>query len=119
MKPGDSINVKVTVISTGNEVKSSGVFIDIHASERGRVKCKNQKCQQTLNISNKTIKQAISIAPAFVLQPNETKVSESAIRLPMGQPKYHGTISHEWMIRGRLEAFSNDPGSGFPRIDVR
>ncbi|MBN1678376.1 MAG: sporulation protein [Candidatus Thermoplasmatota archaeon] len=119
MKPGDSINVKVTVVSTGKEVKSGGVFVDVHAAEKGQVKCKNAKCQQMVNISNETVKQAISIAPAFVLQPNETKVFESTIQLPMGQPTYHGVVNHEWMIRGRLEAFGNDPDSGFQRIEVR
>lgn len=117
MKPGDSISVKVTVVSMGKEVKSGGVFVDIHSFEKGQVKC--GKCQQLVNINNETAKQAISIAPAFVLQPNETKVFESTIQLPMGQPTYHGTMNHDWMIRGRLEAFGNDPDSGFQKIEVR
>jgi hypothetical protein len=40
LKPGDSLPVKVTVVSMGKEVKSSGVFVDIVAAETGQVKCK-------------------------------------------------------------------------------
>jgi len=117
LKPGDSINVKVTVVSMGKEVKSGGVFVDIHADEQGQVKCST--CQKMVNVKNETVKQAINIAPAFVLQPNESKTFESTIQIPMGQPTYHGTIRNEWRIRGRLDAFGNDPDSGFQVIEVR
>lgn len=117
LKPGDSIAVKVTVVSMGKEVKSGGVFVDIHAIEQGQVKC--NKCQQMVPLKVETVKQAIPIAPAFVLQPNETKTFESTIQIPMGQPTYHGAIRHEWMIRGRLDAFGNDPDSGFQTIEIR
>ncbi len=41
LKPGDSLPVKVTVVSMGKEVKSSGVFVDIHAEETGNIRCKH------------------------------------------------------------------------------
>lgn len=118
LKPGDPLPVKVTVVSMGKEVKSSGVFVDVHAEENGQVKCKH--CGQNTQVHNETIKQAIPVGPAMVLQPNETKVFEATIQIPMGaQPSYGGTIRHEWKIRGRLEAFGNDPDSGFQVIEVR
>ncbi|HUW42694.1 MAG TPA: hypothetical protein VMW02_00495 [Thermoplasmata archaeon] len=117
MKTGDSINVKVTVVSTGREVKSGGVFVDIHAMEGGQVKCKH--CGQMIPVQAETVKQAIPIGPAFVLQPNETKVFEANIQIPSGQPSYSGQIRHEWKIRGRLDAFGNDPDSGFKTIEIR
>jgi len=117
LKPGDALPVKVTVISMGKEVKSSGVFVDIIAAEAGQVKC--QHCGQMTQVKNETIKQALPVGPAMVLQPNETKVFEQTIQIPMGQPSYGGTVSHEWKIRGRLEAFGNDPDSGFQTLQVR
>lgn len=114
---GGSLPVKVTVVSMGKEVKSSGVFVDIEAVEHGNVKCKH--CGQMTPVKNETIKQAIPVGPAMVLQPNETKVFEATIQIPMGQPSYNGNISHEWKIRGRLEAFGNDPDSGFQSLQVR
>lgn len=117
MRPGDSINVKVTVVSMGKEVKSGGVFVDIHATEAGQVKCNT--CQKMVNVNHETVKQAINIAPAFVLQPNESRTFESTIQIPMGQPTYNGTVRNEWRIRGRLDAFGNDPDSGFQMIEVR
>ena len=117
MKPGDSLPVKVTVVSMGKEVKSSGAFVDIEAIESGQIKCTN--CGQMTPHKNQTIRQSIPIGPAMVLQPNETKVFEMTIQIPMGQPSYSGTVSHEWHIRGRLEAFGNDPDSGFQVLQVR
>ncbi len=118
LKPGDALPVKVTVISMGREVKSSGVFVDIHAEETGSIRCKH--CGQVTPIKNETIKQAIPVGPAMVLQPNETKVFEATINIPMGAaPTYNGAVRHEWKIRGRLEAFGNDPDSGFQSIEIR
>ncbi len=117
LKVGDELPVKVTVVSTGGEVKSNGVYVDLRAEERGDVRC--SQCGQRAHVHEKTINQEIPIAPAFVLQPGETKVFEQVIRIPQGQPTYRGIVSHEWEIRGRLEAFGNDPDSGFKRIEVK
>jgi len=117
MKPGDSLSVKVTVVSMGREVKSAGVFVDVHAAETGQVKCNT--CQKMVNINHETVKQAIPIGPAFVLQPNESKTFEGTIQLPMGQPTYNGQVRHQWSIRGRLDAFGNDPDSGFQVLELR
>jgi hypothetical protein len=117
MKSGESIKVKVTVVSTGREVKSGGVFVDVHAMESGQVKCKH--CAQMTQVQTETVKQAIPVGPAFVLQPNESKTFEATIQIPGGQPSYNGQIRHEWKIRGRLDAFGNDPDSGFQTIEIR
>lgn len=117
LKPGDPLQVKVTVVSMGKEVKSAGVFVDIYASEQGQVKCNH--CQQMVNIKHETVKQSIPVGPAMVLQPNESKTFESTINLPMGQPTYNGQVRHTWQIRGRLDAFGNDPDSGFQNLEVR
>lgn len=117
LKPGDPLAVKVTVVSMGKEVKSSGVFVDIYATEKGQLRC--SRCGETTQIQMNTVKQAIPVGPAMVLQPNETKTFESTIQMPMGQLTYNGQINHEWTIRGRLDAFGNDPDSGFQVIQVR
>jgi hypothetical protein len=117
LKPGDALAVKVTVMSMGKEVKSGGVFVDLHAVESGNVKC--SQCGHSSKVHYQTVKQAVPIGPAFVLKQNETKVFEATIQMPMGQPTYSGQMRHEWKIRGRLEAFGNDPDSGFQVIEVR
>jgi sporulation-control protein spo0M len=117
LKAGDSVPVKVTVMSMGKEVKSGGVFVDIHAEEHGKVKCKH--CGQMTEVHSETVKQSIPVGPAFVLQPSETKVFDATIQVPSGQPSYNGQVSHQWRIRGRLDAFGNDPDSGFQALEVR
>jgi len=118
LRAGETLNVKVTVVNTiGKEVKSGGVFVDIHSVESGQVKCKH--CGQMTQVNNEPVKQAIPVGPAFILQPGETKVFEANIQVPSGQPSYNGQITNTWKIRGRLDAFGNDPDSGFQTIEVR
>ncbi len=117
MRAGDSVPVKVTVMSMGKEVKSGGVFVDIHAEENGKVKCKH--CGQMTEVHNETVKQSIPVGPAFVLQPSETKTFDATIQVPSGQPSYNGQVSHQWRIRGRLDAFGNDPDSGYQALEIR
>ena len=118
MRTGESLPVKVTVVNvSGKEVKSGGVFVDIYATETGQVKCKH--CGQMTEVKNENVKQAIPVGSAFILQPGETKVFEANISIPGGQPTYNGQISNTWKIRGRMDAFGNDPDSGFQTIEIR
>lgn len=117
LRSGDPLSVKVTVVSMGKEVKSAGVFVDITAAETGQVQC--NQCQNHVSVNRETVNQSIPVGSAFVLQPSESKTFEGTVQIPMGQPTYNGQIRHEWKIRGRLEAFGNDPDSGFQVIEVR
>jgi hypothetical protein len=124
---GDTMHVKVTVMSTGGEIKSGGVFVDVQAREHGNVtgsarcsSCGHTSHNTNVKLSMETLDQKIPIAGAFVLQPNERKEFEADITVPMGQPTYHGRyVHHDWEIRGRLEAFGNDPDSGYKRFEVK
>jgi len=125
MKRGQDIKVKITAISTGGAVKCSGAFIDLLAKEEGtfspKITCQHchQSQQHNVKFSHKTFSQSFPVAPAFNLEPNETKEFEGTIQIPASiQPSYRGTISHEWSIQGRIEAFGNDPSSGYQYIEV-
>ena len=68
------------------------------------------------------LEKSFLVSPAFELEGNETKVIEGSFQLPGdAKPTYNGAVSHDWSIRGRLEAFGNDPDSGFQsmRVGVR
>ncbi|HVW02749.1 MAG TPA: sporulation protein [Planctomycetaceae bacterium] len=114
--PGDQVPVKITATSTGQEVKSKGAFVDVLSFEK--VKFKHDK--EEIDQSHTFVQQAFQIAPAFVLQPNETKVFEGQFQLPLSVlPTYSGKIAqHKCQIRGRIEAFGNDPDSGYIDIAV-
>ena len=120
MSVGDNMHVRVVVMSTGAEVKSGGVFVDVQAREHGDASGECEHChrQSRIKLNRKTADQSIPIAPAFVLQPNEQKEFEADIQLPHGNATYKGGFKHEWQIRGRLEAFGNDPDSGFKTFEV-
>lgn len=116
--PGEEVPVRVTATSTGAEVKSGGCFVDVWAHES--VKVHDSETKKDLTQSKTTIEQTFQIAPAFVLGANETKVFEGIFRLPPTVlPTYTGTFAqHACSLRGRIEAFGNDPDSGFVPVRV-
>jgi hypothetical protein len=116
--PGEPVSVKITATSTGAEVKSKGVFVDVKGEEQVTIVDTNTK--QKVSQSKKTLEQVFQIAPAFVLGAKETKVFEGTIQLNPGVlPTFNGSLAqHEYYIRGRLEAFGNDPDSGFKPLRV-
>lgn len=117
---GDAITVKITCTSTGGEVKSKGVFVDIRGLEAISVPKDTAGTEHPVATSRSTFEQEFQIAPALVLGANETKLFEGAVTLPpTAQPSFKGNFSeHRWEIRGRLEALGNDPDSGWLPLRV-
>jgi hypothetical protein len=73
-----------------------------------------------VHASKNTFEQQFQINGDLVLPPNETKFFEGTVTLPpTAQPSFRGTYAeHKWEIRGRLEAFGNDPDSGWLPLRV-
>ena len=116
--PGEPVQIKITATSTGAELKSKGVYVDVFAEER--VSIKDEATKAEINRSKTTTQQTILIAPAFVLAPNETKSFEGSFQFPSDVlPTFAGSLcQHVCQIRGRIEAFGNDPDSGYQVINV-
>ena len=125
--PGQPVAVRVTATSSGGQVKSGGVFVDVLGSEVVNVRnvstgapaapgsTNAPRPTHDVHVSNATFQQSFPIAPAFVLEANETKTFQGTFALPPGmQPSFQGKYAtHQWSIRGRLETFGNDPDSGY------
>jgi sporulation-control protein spo0M len=114
--PGENVSVRITATSTGPQVKSGGVFADLRAVERVNLpRGTAAGVEQAVQTSHTSFEQAVQLAPAFTLAPNETKTFEGTVRLPSNaQPTFAGHYTqHEWSIRGRVEMTGNDPDSGF------
>jgi hypothetical protein len=131
--PGGELRVRVTCTSTGGEVKSQGVFVDLLGSEQVKVPAAAATQPQTagampggqqpakdVETSYVSFSQSFQIAPPLVLGPGETRQFEGTVRLPQNiQPTYIGRhAQHSWQIRGRLEAWGNDPDSGYQPLRV-
>ncbi len=113
---GEPVQVKITATSTGQELKSGGVFIDLRAVEKIKIKGGSMVgVPSDVDATNVHFNQQFPVAPAFVLAPNETKVFEGSFTLPANlQPSYAtNLVQNTWEIRGRIEATGNDPDSGF------
>lgn len=132
--PGGTLTVKVTTTSTGSDVKSAGVFVDILGSEQvqaqdvhatprhaaGQAHATAPGQRYDVSLSRTTFEQSIQIAPALTLGAKETRVFTGQVTLPTNvQPSFQGQYcKHQWSIRGRLEAWGNDPDSGYQPIRV-
>lgn len=131
--PGAPVKVRVTATSTGGELKSGGAFVDVLGSENVNVRNvstgptptptpgnPHPKATTDVHVSKATFEQSFQIAPAFVLGANETKTFEGTVTLPgNAQPSFQGAYAvHQWSMRGRIEAFGNDPDSGFKVMRV-
>lgn len=114
--PGERVEVKITATSTGAEVKSGGVFVDLVGAETAHVRGDTSAGPSTAgDAARRTLERELKIADGFVLAPNETKVFEGGFEIPKdAQPSYAGVaVRHDWQIRGRIETVGNDPDSGF------
>jgi hypothetical protein len=115
---GQSTQVRVSATSTGGEVKSKGIFVDVKGVEEVNIVDPNTK--QKVSQSKASIEQTFQIAPAFVLGAKEAKSFEGTIQLPASaMPSFRGALAqHVYYIRGRVEAFGNDPDSGWQPLTV-
>jgi sporulation-control protein spo0M len=118
LMPGEQLHVRITAASTGGEVKSGGAFIDLFANEQ--VKVVHDETKQEVSKSRVTFQQSLQVAGPFTLAPNETRVFEGTVQVPPTMlPTFQGQFaSHECLIRGRIEAFGNDPDSGYVPVRV-
>lgn len=100
---GQVIKVKVIAMSTGNDIKVKGAYIDL----RGRGK---SAVGQATGAVVATASHAFQIAEGFTLPAHDATAIEGEVTVPDIDPAL------DWEIRARLETFGNDPDSGFKDI---
>ncbi|MBK8252493.1 MAG: sporulation protein [Polyangiaceae bacterium] len=114
--PGQQVQIGINATSTGGQVSSKGVFIDLSANEVIDFK---DGSDNHIRYQEQTFYKEIQVAPAFTLAPNETKQFEVTLLVPAdARPSFVGKLcKHQWQMRARIEAFGNDPDTGW--IDTR
>lgn len=116
MFPGEPVEVGVSAASTGQRVESKGLFVDLSATESVDFK---EPSGGHIRHQEQTFYREIQVAPAFELEPGETRRFQAVFLLPAeARPTFTGKLSkNQWQIRARVEAFGNDPDTGW--IDTR
>lgn len=117
---GEKLAVRIKATSTGQKVESKGVYVDLAGTEKIKIRRSQAGTESDVELSNATFEKQILIAPAFTLEANETKQWEGVIEMPAGvEPTFSGAYAkHEWFVRGRIEAFGNDPDTGYLPLTV-
>jgi hypothetical protein len=117
--PGEAVQVRITATSTGGEVKSKGVFIDLSCNEIIKFRSISVNNNEPIDFTDTVYEKEVKIAPEFVLAPNETKTWSVELPVP-GDCKvtYEGkNCKNQWKLRGRIEAVGTDPASDW--MDIR
>lgn len=111
LTPGGTVNVTLTVKSTGNAVKASGAVIDLYGEDDPDENLLEKA--RELAMREKGPKHALPLTGEFVVEAGQTKVIKGKVTLP-------DELSSDltWMIRGRVETFGNDPDTGWSKYAV-
>jgi len=114
--PGEQVQIGIHATSTGQQVQSKGLFIDLSATET--IDFKDQS-DNHIRYQEQTFYREIQVAPPFVLAPGETRQFQAVFVVPPeARPSFTGKLCrHHWQIRGRVEAFGNDPDTDW--VDTR
>lgn len=137
--PGQPIHVKVSARSTGSEVKSDGIFVDVFGretflapAEPPRVEPQpkspaeldyppevEKKAGEPETDTKTIFRESFRLCEAFVLGADHTRQVEGQFTLPAHLPASRdGDLDLIYRIRGRMEAFGNDPDSGYKELRV-
>ncbi len=115
---GEANSVTVTATSAGAEIKSDGVFIDFDGFRY--VRRPNDETGELDTVPEDVYQEEFRFADPLVLGEGECQVIKGQIELP-AELYSSGEVEEEgyrYRIRGRLEAFGNDPDSGYLEVAV-
>ncbi|PKN54661.1 MAG: hypothetical protein CVU56_25390 [Deltaproteobacteria bacterium HGW-Deltaproteobacteria-14] len=111
LAPGGNVAITLTVKSTGKAVKASGAVIDLYGEDDPDENVLEKA--RELVMRDKGPKHALPLSGEFVVEAGQTKVIKGHVTLPAELSK-----DLTWMIRGRVEAFGNDPDTGWMKYTV-
>lgn len=121
---GFSAPVTVRAVAEA-ELKVSSVYVLVRAQEHAEVMDTDMKAtggikREKVRGSHKSFDSKLELAGAMTLEAGREYTWEGQIEIPGHvAPTFHGTIiRHVWQVQAGLDAFGNDPDSGWQEIQV-
>ena len=103
LAPEAMIFVRV-VVTANRHLTSDGVFVDMH----GEDDLEENVVQKLAEVFKPDPELTYRVSKPFELQAGESKTFENVVGLPASFD-----TKRTWLIRARVEAFGNDPDTGF------
>lgn len=128
--PGSEVHVRAVVQSTGTEVITRGLMIDLEGTESidpNAVTALNFSAQPgaparpfVLPNDAATLRAAFRITDPFRLAPGESRTFTARVRVPANaRPTYLGVhVKHTYRVRARLDVTGNDPTSDWRPLRI-
>lgn len=122
----EPFTITITAEIADTELKIDNVYLQIEANETVEVEnyritdSEGDSRYQDIRITENTFKDEVKAAGAQTLNANETYTWSVEIELPDDVlPTYHGpNAQHEWRLKAGLDAFGNDPDSGWAYFEL-
>ena len=108
------------------DVELSAVYVMVRAKEFADVRdveydhAEGRHHIEYIEASHQTFNQRYEIASASTLSDGETKTWSGEICIPdSANPSFEGEmISHRWSVMAALDAYGNDPDSGWQQFEI-
>lgn len=107
LAPGELVFVRVQVTANEGELKSKGVFVDLHGEDN----LDENLLDKAAELFNPDPEYSWPVATELTLQKGEARTFENAISLPASLE-----AGRTWLVRARLETVGKDPTSPWQKL---
>ena len=140
MRAGEPVAITVTVASRGETIKSDGLFLDFYgaryvmapdektetpmlAPDAGDIPGEmmpEEDAEGAQPVLEEIYREVFRLSDAFVLADGEVKIIRGTIQLPeeLCSSAEVAEEGYRYFARARMEAFGNDPDSGYVEVAV-
>ncbi len=109
--PGEIIECTLTVISSGNAFESKAAYVDLHGEDDLDENVLEKAREFVMREGDPVI--TIEVHGPFSVAAGETKTLTGRFTVPTDLD-----LKRKWLVRGRIQAFGNDPDSAFAVISA-
>ncbi|MBT7410180.1 MAG: hypothetical protein HN826_10805 [Methylococcales bacterium] len=122
---GEPFSISITAEIGDADVKIDKVYLLVEGNETVRIDNfrftdgEGDSYYKDIHTTENTFRDEMEVAESQTLEANETYTWEVELELQDVLPTYHGpNAEHSWRLQAALDAFGNDPDSGWVMFEL-